>query len=101
MSDETTAKSGNCSKTVVILRRGGRVVEGASLENWSTGNRTGGSNPSLSAIAFVTWHFHARRPPSALSAMSFCWFRPRTLGLPVDEICRERGGSQHVDLDMG
>jgi hypothetical protein len=26
------------------------VVEGASLENWSTGNRTGGSNPSLSAI---------------------------------------------------
>jgi hypothetical protein len=25
------------------------VVEGASLENWSTGNRTGGSNPSLSA----------------------------------------------------
>ena len=25
------------------------MVEGASLENWSTGNRTGGSNPSLSA----------------------------------------------------
>jgi hypothetical protein len=42
------AKTENCSKTVVI-RRGGRAVEGASLENWSTGNRTGGSNPSLSA----------------------------------------------------
>ena len=26
------------------------MVEGASLENWSTGNRTEGSNPSLSAI---------------------------------------------------
>jgi hypothetical protein len=26
------------------------VVEGASLENWNTGNRIGGSNPSLSAI---------------------------------------------------
>src|SRR4029079_6973892 len=26
-----------------------RVVEGASLENWNTGNRIGGSNPSLSA----------------------------------------------------
>jgi hypothetical protein len=25
------------------------VVEGASLENWNTGNRIGGSNPSLSA----------------------------------------------------
>ena len=33
--------------------RGGRVVEGASLENWNTGNRIGGSNPSLSAITFV------------------------------------------------
>ena len=31
------------------LRRGGRVVEGGSLENCSTGNCTGGSNPSLSA----------------------------------------------------
>ena len=25
------------------------MVEGASLENWNTGNRIGGSNPSLSA----------------------------------------------------
>ena len=25
------------------------MVDGASLENWNTGNRIGGSNPSLSA----------------------------------------------------
>ena len=31
-------------------RRGGRVVDGSGLENRRTGNRTGGSNPSLSAI---------------------------------------------------
>ena len=31
------------------LRRGGRAVEGGSLENYCTGNCTGGSNPSLSA----------------------------------------------------
>lgn len=31
-------------------RRGGRVVDRAALEMRSTGNRTGGSNPSLSAI---------------------------------------------------
>ena len=30
-------------------RRGGRVVDRAALEMRSTGNRTGGSNPSLSA----------------------------------------------------
>ena len=30
-------------------RRGGRVVECVALEMRSTGNRTGGSNPSLSA----------------------------------------------------
>ena len=29
------------------------MVEGASLENWNTGNRIGGSNPSLSA-SFLT-----------------------------------------------
>ena len=32
-----------------FLRRGGRVVECVALEMRSTGNRTGGSNPSLSA----------------------------------------------------
>ena len=31
-------------------RRGGRVVECVALEMRSTGNCTGGSNPSLSAI---------------------------------------------------
>src|SRR5271167_2298450 len=40
-------------------------------------------------------------PPSALFDMSFCWFCPRALGLPVHEICRERSRAQHVDLDMG
>ena len=34
-------------------RRGGRVVDRAALEMRSTGNRTGGSNPSLSAICLV------------------------------------------------
>jgi hypothetical protein len=29
------------------------VVEGASLENWNTGNRIGGSNPSLSASPLI------------------------------------------------
>ncbi len=38
--DATTGASG---------RRGGRVVEGARLERVCTGNRTEGSNPSLSA----------------------------------------------------
>ena len=31
------------------MRRGGRVVDRAALEMRSTGDRTGGSNPSLSA----------------------------------------------------
>ena len=35
------------------------MVEGASLENWSTGNCTGGSNPSLSAITLVIYHLQA------------------------------------------
>jgi hypothetical protein len=39
-----------CFRTIHPPRRGGRVVECTSLENWSTGNRTGGSNPLLSAI---------------------------------------------------
>ena len=34
----------------LATRRGGRVVDRAALEMRSTGNRTGGSNPSLSAI---------------------------------------------------
>jgi hypothetical protein len=35
------------------LRRDGRVAEGARLESVYTGNRIGGSNPSLSAIPFL------------------------------------------------
>ncbi len=34
------------------------MVEGASLENWSTGNRTEGSNPSLSATVSNTYRPH-------------------------------------------
>src|SRR5271167_2298449 len=43
-----------------VTWRGGRVVDGSGLENRHTRKGIGGSNPSLSAIAFVTWHFHAR-----------------------------------------
>ena len=32
------------------------MVETGGLENRCTGNRTGGSNPSPSAIIFVIWH---------------------------------------------
>ena len=35
------------------------MVEGASLENWNTGNRIGGSNPSLSANLFVIYDLRA------------------------------------------
>ena len=31
------------------------MAEGARLESVYTGNRIGGSNPSLSAITFVIW----------------------------------------------
>ncbi len=34
----------------VRIRRGGRVVEGARLERECAGNRTVGSNPTLSVI---------------------------------------------------
>jgi hypothetical protein len=34
------------------------VVDGASLENWNTGNRIGGSNPSLSASLFRFLYLH-------------------------------------------
>ena len=37
------------------MRRGGRAVEGARLEIVYTGDRIEGSNPSLSAIRFVTY----------------------------------------------
>ena len=36
-----------------VMRRGGRVVDRAALEMRSTGDRTGGSNPSLSAITSI------------------------------------------------
>jgi hypothetical protein len=39
-----------------VLRRDGRVAEGARLESVFRGNSNVGSNPTLSAIAFVIWH---------------------------------------------
>jgi hypothetical protein len=39
-------------QTTGLARRGGRVVDRVALEMRSTGNRTGGSNPSLSAICY-------------------------------------------------
>jgi hypothetical protein len=39
-----------------MSRRDGRVAEGARLESVYTGNRIGGSNPSLSAITSVILH---------------------------------------------
>src|SRR5580700_6699176 len=44
----TTAKYPRC-RSNLRLRRGGRVVECTALEMRHTGNRIGGSNPSLSA----------------------------------------------------
>ncbi len=41
-------------KVEAARRRGGRVVECTALEMRHTGNRIGGSNPSLSAIDAVT-----------------------------------------------
>ena len=38
------------SPSIRVLRRGGRVVDRVALEMRSTRKRTGGSNPSLSAI---------------------------------------------------
>ena len=38
----------------MLLRRGGREVECTGLENRSAGNRAEGSNPSLSAMVFIT-----------------------------------------------
>src|SRR5207237_5092003 len=43
------------SEKTPVRRRDGRVAEGARLESVYTGNRIGGSNPSLSAITFVIW----------------------------------------------
>src|SRR5207249_7449422 len=40
------------SERLLKSRRDGRVAEGARLESVYTGNRIGGSNPSLSAITF-------------------------------------------------
>src|SRR5438445_11408790 len=37
----------------LVTRRDGRVAEGARLESVYTGNRIGGSNPSLSASPFI------------------------------------------------
>ena len=44
---------------ILLRRRGGRVVEGTSLENWQRRKAFVGSNPTLSAnylFAVVRWH---------------------------------------------
>ena len=43
-------RAGYFQLDLVLLRRGGRVVEGARLESVYTGNRIAGSNPAPSAI---------------------------------------------------
>ena len=52
--------SGRTGKPLILLRwRGGRVVEGTSLENWQRRKAFVGSNPTLSAnylFAVVRWH---------------------------------------------
>jgi hypothetical protein len=44
----------SCSR-LLKNRRDGRVAEGARLESVYTGNRIGGSNPSLSAMQSLEW----------------------------------------------
>ena len=41
-------------RTLSASRKGGRVVDGAGLENRNTGNGIGGSNPFPSATLFCT-----------------------------------------------
>ena len=54
-------------------RRGGRVVDRAALEMRSTGDRTGGSNPSLSATFPVCSVLRAR----VIGMRSFAYFQRR------------------------
>ena len=46
----------------VLRRRDGRVAEGARLESVFRGNSNVGSNPTLSAIAFVIYHLDVVMP---------------------------------------
>jgi hypothetical protein len=62
---------------IFLLRRGAGVVERDGLENRCTGNRTVGSNPTLSAIC---WKFFNELPEQA----PFVGFRTRT---PAKTIC--------------
>src|SRR5579871_2894149 len=49
---ETSSVPASSSPSGCSNRRGGRVVDGSGLENRHTRKGIGGSNPSLSAIAF-------------------------------------------------
>src|SRR5207247_9786073 len=60
------------SEKTPVRRRDGRVAEGARLESVYTGNRIGGSNPSLSAsfsFAVSTLDFYFRSRSRLLSAL--------------------------------
>src|SRR6516162_2371969 len=75
---------GSCSKytrdpqgPASILRRGGRVVECTALEMRHTGNRIGGSNPSLSAsyeFQRISANTHERKKPNVYG-VSFSHYR--------------------------
>src|SRR6516162_8806621 len=75
---------GSCSKytrdpqgPASILRRGGRVVECTALEMRHTGNRIGGSNPSLSAsyeFQRISANTHEAKKPNVYG-VSFSHYR--------------------------
>src|SRR5438094_4626390 len=90
------------SEKTPVRRRDGRVAEGARLESVYTGNRIGGSNPSLSAsfsFAVSTPEYYLRSRPRPLSALSSVLNMVRGLGpfgdtigaqvcsTPVFELC--------------
>src|SRR5881296_1920267 len=71
------------SEKTPVRRRDGRVAEGARLESVYTGNRIGGSNPSLSAsfsFAVSTPEYYLRSRPRPLSALSSVLNMVRGLG---------------------
>src|SRR5206468_212704 len=71
------------SEKTPVRRRDGRVAEGARLESVYTGNRIGGSNPSLSAsfsFAVSTPEYYLRSRSRPLSALSSVLNMVRGLG---------------------
>jgi hypothetical protein len=58
------------SSFIVFFWRGARVVELAALEMLCTGNRTVGSNPTLSAIPIADCGFEEEEPS--------CFYNPKS-----------------------